>query len=45
MHEADAAIRRGELAAAARASAERYGMDAMAGNLAALYERLAREAA
>jgi len=45
MHEADAAIRRGELPTAARATAERYGMDAMAGNLAALYDRLAREAA
>ena len=45
MHEADRAIRAGELPAAARATAERYGMDAMAGNLAALYERLAREAA
>ena len=45
MQEADRAIRAGELPAAARATAERYGMDAMAGNLAALYERLAREAA
>ena len=34
-----------KLPAAARGTAERYGMDAMAGNLAALYERLAREAA
>jgi UDP-glucose:(heptosyl)LPS alpha-1,3-glucosyltransferase len=45
MREADGAMRNGALPAAARASAERYGMDAMAGNLAALYERLAREAA
>jgi len=45
MYEADRAMRAGELPAAARATAERYGMDAMAGNLAALYERLAREAA
>jgi UDP-glucose:(heptosyl)LPS alpha-1,3-glucosyltransferase len=45
LHEADEAIRAGRLPAAARASAERYGMDAMAGRLTALYERLAREAA
>ncbi|HZD20329.1 MAG TPA: glycosyltransferase family 4 protein [Burkholderiales bacterium] len=45
MHEAEGAMRSGELAQAARATAERYGIDAMAGNLAALYERLAREAA
>ena len=45
LHEADGAMRTGELPVAARATAERYGMDAMAGNLAALYERLAREAA
>src|SRR3954470_17983403 len=45
MHEAHAAVRSGELPQAARATAERYGMDAMASNLAALYERLAREAA
>ena len=29
----------------ARATAERYGIDAMAGNLTALYERLLGEAA
>ena len=45
LNEADRAIRSGDLPATARATAERYGMDAMAGNLAALYERLAREAA
>jgi len=45
LHAADGAVRTGELARAARATAERYGMDAMAGQLTALYERLAREAA
>ena len=45
MHAADHAMRAGQMPQAARASAERYGMDAMAGRLAALYERLAREAA
>ena len=36
MHEADRAVRTGELPQAARATAERYGMEAMAGKLAAL---------
>jgi UDP-glucose:(heptosyl)LPS alpha-1,3-glucosyltransferase len=45
MQEADRAVRTGDMPQAARATAERYGMDAMAGKLATLYERLAREAA
>jgi UDP-glucose:(heptosyl)LPS alpha-1,3-glucosyltransferase len=45
MHEADRAMRSGTLPHAARATAERYGMDEMAGKLNALYTRLAREAA
>ncbi len=45
LDKAERAVRAGELPQAARATAERYGMDAMAGKLTALYERLAREAA
>jgi len=45
MHAADAAMRAGHMPEAARASAERYGMDTMAGRLTELYERLTREAA
>ena len=45
MHEADRAMRSGSLPQAARATAERYGMDEMAGRLNALYANLAREAA
>ena len=45
MRDADDAIRVGAVRQAARATAERYGMDAMAGRLTALYERLLREAA
>lgn len=40
MKEADEAIRRGSLPQAARATAERFGLDEMAGRLAALYEKL-----
>jgi len=45
MHEADRALRTGTLPQAARATAERYGMDEMAGKLNKLYASLAREAA
>jgi UDP-glucose:(heptosyl)LPS alpha-1,3-glucosyltransferase len=45
MREADQAIRRGGLPQAARATAERYGLDSMAGRLAELYAGLKREAA
>jgi UDP-glucose:(heptosyl)LPS alpha-1,3-glucosyltransferase len=45
MHEADRAIRAGTLPQAARATAERYGLDEMAGKLGTLYASLAREAA
>ena len=45
MREADEAVRRGGLTPAARATAERYGMDHMAGRLAELYAGLKREAA
>jgi UDP-glucose:(heptosyl)LPS alpha-1,3-glucosyltransferase len=45
MREADEAIRRGGLPQAARATAERYGLDSMAGRLAELYAGLKREAA
>jgi UDP-glucose:(heptosyl)LPS alpha-1,3-glucosyltransferase len=45
MHEADGAMRRGTLPQAARRTAERYGMDEMAGKLNELYARLARVAA
>jgi len=45
MHAADDAMRAGHLTQAARASAERYGIDVMAGRLTAIYERLTREAA
>jgi UDP-glucose:(heptosyl)LPS alpha-1,3-glucosyltransferase len=45
MHEADRAIRGGALPAGARRTAERYGMDEMAGKLSALYADLVREAA
>ena len=45
LHEADRAMRSGHLAQAARDTAERYGMDEMAGRLTELYARLTREAA
>jgi UDP-glucose:(heptosyl)LPS alpha-1,3-glucosyltransferase len=45
MKEADEAIRLGRMPQAARTTAERYGMDEMAGRLAGLYEKLLREAA
>ena len=45
MRDADEAVRRGGLTQAARATAERYGMDHMAGRLAELYAGLKREAA
>jgi hypothetical protein len=45
MHEADRAVRTGNLPQAARATAERYSMDEMAGRLSTLYASLAREAA
>ena len=45
MHEADRAIRGGALPPGARRTAERYGMDEMAGKLSALYANLVREAA
>jgi UDP-glucose:(heptosyl)LPS alpha-1,3-glucosyltransferase len=40
MREADAAVRAGGMGKAARATAERYGIDAMAGQLVRLYESL-----
>jgi UDP-glucose:(heptosyl)LPS alpha-1,3-glucosyltransferase len=40
MNEADQAIRTGRLAPGARATAERFGLDQMAGQLARLYEKL-----
>jgi UDP-glucose:(heptosyl)LPS alpha-1,3-glucosyltransferase len=43
MHEADRAIRAGGMAQGARASAQRYGMDAMAAKLAQLYATLTLE--
>jgi UDP-glucose:(heptosyl)LPS alpha-1,3-glucosyltransferase len=45
MHEADVAMRSGTLPQAARRTAERYGMDEMAGKLNALYASLAKVAA
>jgi len=45
MHEADRAIRGSALPPGARRTAERYGMDEMAGKLSALYANLVREAA
>ena len=45
MHAADNALRCATLRQAARATAERYGMDEMAGKMSALYSRLAQEAA
>ena len=45
MHEADRAMRSGALPQGARRTAERYGMDEMAGKLSALYANLVREAA
>ena len=45
LREADETVRRGALPQAARATAERYGMDRMAGRLAELYAQLTREAA
>ena len=45
MHEADGAMRGGSLRQAARRTAERYGMDEMAGKLNALYADLVRAAA
>ena len=41
MHEADRALSAGEVARRARATAERFGMDAMAQQLVALYKELA----
>jgi len=40
MKEADQAIRSGRLPQGARATAERFGLDEMAGHLARLYEKL-----
>ena len=45
LHEADRAMRGGHLPQGARETAERYGMDEMAGRLSALYASLTREAA
>ena len=45
MHQADRAMRSGALPQGARRTAERYGMDEMAGKLSALYANLVREAA
>lgn len=45
MHEADCSVRSGALPEGARRTAERYGMDEMAGKLSALYANLVREAA
>ena len=45
MQEADRAMRTGSMPQAARATAERYGLDEMAGRLTALYAGLVREAA
>jgi hypothetical protein len=45
MRAAEAAIRRGGLEQAARATAERYGVDAMAAQLLSLYDMLARKPA
>jgi UDP-glucose:(heptosyl)LPS alpha-1,3-glucosyltransferase len=45
MNQAEEAIRIGSMAQAARATAERFGLELMAGRLAELYARLAREAA
>jgi UDP-glucose:(heptosyl)LPS alpha-1,3-glucosyltransferase len=45
MHEAGRALRGAALPQAARRTAERYGMDEMAGKLSALYTNLLREAA
>ena len=45
LDEADRAMRSGHLPRAARETAERYGMDEMAGRLTELYARLARQAA
>jgi len=44
MQTADQAVRRGGAAMAARATAERYGIDAMAGQLSDLYRSLAKAA-
>jgi UDP-glucose:(heptosyl)LPS alpha-1,3-glucosyltransferase len=45
MKEADEAIRRRDLTQGARETAQRFGLDEMAGRLAALYDTLMREAA
>jgi UDP-glucose:(heptosyl)LPS alpha-1,3-glucosyltransferase len=45
LHEADRAMRGGHLPQGARETAERYGMDEMAGRLSALYASLTRAAA
>ncbi len=45
MRDAEAAIRRGGVNAAARATAERFSVDAMAAQLQRLYDTLARSAA
>lgn len=42
MHEADRAVRAGRIGEAARATAERFGIDAMAGQIVRLYESLGR---
>jgi UDP-glucose:(heptosyl)LPS alpha-1,3-glucosyltransferase len=44
MHQADRALRGGEIQRAARATAERFGIDAMARQLVALYDQLAPRA-
>jgi hypothetical protein len=41
MHQADRVLRGGEIQRAARATAERFGIDAMAQQLVALYDQLA----
>jgi UDP-glucose:(heptosyl)LPS alpha-1,3-glucosyltransferase len=43
MKDADDAIRRGSMTQGARASAERFGLDEMAGRLARLYEKLTQK--
>jgi UDP-glucose:(heptosyl)LPS alpha-1,3-glucosyltransferase len=45
LHEADRAMRGGHLPRAARETAERYGIDEMAGRLSTLYASLIRAAA
>jgi glycosyltransferase involved in cell wall biosynthesis len=45
MRAADEAVRDAAVSNAARASVERFSLDAMAGRLTALYQRLTAEAA